>query len=82
MFHYRIWSYRSQDYTVKRSADIQVGDRVRSRFRAGWTGNVLSLDPRGGIAEVEATHDRHGRPMRKRRTYHYQVSWFRVIERT
>ncbi len=62
--------------------DIEVGDIVRSRYRARWIGEVLHLD-KDGIAEVLLTHTRRGVPVppKKQRIYCYHCNWFKVIER-
>ncbi len=65
---------------------INPGARVRSTYRARWTGIVLG--PAGGdyparCVRVRMTHDRHGRPVRKplsRRHEHVlDAAWLEVL---
>lgn len=53
--------------------ELQVGNTVKSLFRARWTGILLELVERekergidlSPLATVLVTTDRHGKPMRK-----------------
>lgn len=49
----------------KRRLDaLRPGARVRSKYRAPWTGVVLEPPDRDGVVLVQITHDRTGRPTR------------------
>jgi hypothetical protein len=65
---------------VRGSADIEVGDLVRSRYRAHWRGTVLALD--NGMATVRMEFDRRGVAVRKPRTYRYHCNWFVLVSRS
>lgn len=76
MFHYTCrWMSGKK---TRHSKDIVVGDTVRSRFRAHWTGTVLRLDPETGCADVRVTHSRRGVPLRKPLHKHLHVGWLIV----
>lgn len=63
------------------SADIEVGDVVRSKYRARWTGVVTFLDKTDGCACVRVTHTRRGVPMRKPPLHRLHCAWLVVVER-
>lgn len=74
--------YVTTSVTGKRSrgsADIVVGDLVRSRYRAHWSGTVLSLD--NGIATVRMEFTRRGVAVRKPKVFRYHCAWFVLLER-
>lgn len=75
MFHYTYT--RISGKRERHTADIAVGDWVRSRYRSPWYGIVLALDPNGGCATVRIMLSKRGAPIRKPHTVQYQVSWFR-----
>ncbi len=70
--------------------EIKPGTKVRSRYRAAWTGIVLeeidchkSKDYKQNhnhIVVCLVTHDRHGKPMRKPfRSQALSTFWLEVI---
>ncbi len=62
-------------------ADIAVGDFVESGYRARWKGEVVALEPDGGIANVRMVIDRHNNPIRKQKTVRYHVHYFTKVPR-
>lgn len=79
MFHY---TTRNMAGAARRgSSEIQVGDWVRSEFRAPWQGVVLELNPNGGIATVQQVLTKRGVRIRKPQIVKYHVEWFCKIEK-
>ena len=75
------------------SLDLEVGTRVRSHFKAPWTGYVLEKvrserdtryrSHKNHLVVCMITHDRHGNPMRKpKRSMTLSTYWLEAIKET
>lgn len=82
VFHYKNYSLDTRSYSIKEKMDIEVGDVVKSRYRARWVGKVVKLNPVGGCATVLQLKDQHNKQFRKPRLIEYHCFWFEVIERS
>jgi hypothetical protein len=78
----RPWSSRLSAY--------QPGTRVRSHYRARWTGVIVTAEPELGRALarpegayesllVRPTHSADGRPIRKARARRLHYSWLEIV---
>lgn len=68
---------------MKHRHTIPIGARVKSRFRAPWTGVIREEWPTGEACYlIEITHDRNGRPFTgPRRLRTLAQWWLEVLDR-
>lgn len=62
---------------------LQPGDRVRSHYAAAWIGVVVERlpDARDGTPQIRVRMevDRHGRPIRLRRSVDRAEAWYELV---
>jgi hypothetical protein len=62
---------------------FKVGQRVKSHYRANWSGVVVEVAPRKDatpLITVNVTHDRHGNLMRKTLIKHLDQGWLTATD--
>jgi hypothetical protein len=67
----------------QRTATMPPGTRVRSHFRARWTGIVVAHVPNGPkrmIPKIKVTHDRNGNLLRKPIYHTYSSFWLTIVD--
>lgn len=62
---------------------FNIGDRVKSHFRAGWKGEIINIEPRSDklkpLITVLVDTDRNGKPLRKKIKRTLDQGWLTLI---